>query len=64
MEKDHKNVRAPTFDGESCNYQMWWVRFKAYAKISGFDKSLRPRIEPDMTESQEAAETLNEKKNN
>lgn len=37
---------------------MWWVRFKAYAKVSGFDKALKTTIEPDMPASQADEESL------
>ena len=43
-EKERKTVWVPTFDGESDSYPMWWVRFKACAKVSGFDKALKPTI--------------------
>ena len=51
-------MRAPTLDGESCSYQTWWMMFKAHSKVSGFDNVLKPTIEPDVQESQEAADAL------
>ena len=60
MDEEHKHVRVPTFDGESCNYQMLWMKFKAHTKVSCFDKALKPTIEEDITENQESAEPLDE----
>lgn len=53
-----KTARVPTFDGDESNYQMWWVRFKAYAKVSGFEKALNIIAEPDLSTSQVDAEVL------
>ena len=59
-EKERKTARVPTFDGESSNCQMWWVRFKAHVKMSGLDKWLKPTIESETPASQEEAENLDE----
>ena len=60
MEKEHKKVRLPTFVGESCDYQMPWIRFKAHSKVSEFDKILKSTIELHMPKIKEVAESLDE----
>ena len=53
-----KTARVPTFDGDKSNYQMWWVRFKVYAKVSGFKKVLNIVVELDLLVSQAEVEAL------
>ena len=39
-EKGTKSVKLPTFDGELKKFQLWWVRFAAYATVFKFIKAL------------------------
>lgn len=36
-----KSVRLPTFDGKHNTFQVWWVRFKAYATVYRFTQALK-----------------------
>ena len=29
-------VRVPVFNGQEKNFQSWWLRFQAYARVKGF----------------------------
>ena len=31
-----RSLRTPVFDGKPDSFQMWWVRFCAFAEVSGF----------------------------
>ena len=53
-----KTAWVPTFDGDESNYQMWQARFKACAKVSGFEKALNIIGEPDLSTSQVDSEIL------
>jgi hypothetical protein len=49
MEKSMtKSLKLPLFDGTAANFQIWWVRFKAFASCSGFSKALGDIIETVM----------------
>lgn len=53
-----KSVKLPTFDGSPKNFQIWWVRFVAYATVYKFDKAIsKDALDPDMPGSE--AEELN-----
>ncbi len=43
-----KSVRMPTFDGEYKNFQIWWIRFTAFATVYKFIEALAIGGDPDM----------------
>ena len=56
-EKLSKFVKLPTFDGDEEKFQLWLVRFEAYATCCGFRAAVGDAPEADLPES--AAITLN-----
>ncbi len=36
----HKSVRMPTFDGTEGEFQIFWVRYRAYAEVHDFARAL------------------------
>jgi hypothetical protein len=38
---DNQPVKIPLFDGKSKNFVMWWITFKAYAKVQMFSYNSR-----------------------
>jgi gag-polypeptide of LTR copia-type len=58
LSTSEKSVKLPTFDGSPKNFQIWWVRFVAYARVVKFHKSIsKDALDPDMPGSE--AEELN-----
>jgi hypothetical protein len=45
----HKSVRMPTFNGIEGEFQIFWVRYRAYAEVHDFARALV--IDPDMPSS-------------
>lgn len=43
-----KAVRLPTFDGKSENFQVWFLRFKAYAAVHNFEAALGDKAEASL----------------
>ena len=43
-----KSVRLPTFDGTEGKFQIFWMRFKAYAKVYKFASALTIGGETDL----------------
>jgi hypothetical protein len=43
-----KSLKLPLFDGTAAKFQIWWVRFKAFASCSGFSKALGDTMETAM----------------
>jgi hypothetical protein len=43
-----KSLKLPLFDGTSAKFQILWVRFKAFASVSGFWKVLGSDIKTVM----------------
>ena len=39
-----KGVRLPVFDGTHKMFQMWWMRFTAYAVVCKFIKAIKPQV--------------------
>ena len=37
---DDTSIKVPVFDGNSKNFMMWWVRFKAFAVMKNFSRAL------------------------
>eukprot|EP00957_Ditylum_brightwellii_P166325 12662058-Ditylum_brightwellii.AAC.1 len=61
MDKDKsstKSVRLPSFDGTAKLFQMWWLRFLAYASVYGFSQSIQHAVDPDLPATE--AEEINE----
>ena len=54
-----KSVRLPTFDGASKNFQLWWMRFNAYATVHRFAKAVS-KDAPDADMPLSEAEVLDE----
>ena len=48
--------RVPAFSGDEKDFQMWWQRFKSYAKVKGFIKGLKRNV--NLPKSEEEAEKL------
>ena len=57
-QSESKAVRVPTFNGEKEQFQTWWIRFRAYAKVAKFTKALGTTPEPDLPTSQAEADAL------
>ena len=57
-EGESKSIRIPTFNGNEDQYQKWWIRFKAYAKLAGFSKALVDTPEADLPGDNMEAEAL------
>eukprot|EP00957_Ditylum_brightwellii_P178322 13581386-Ditylum_brightwellii.AAC.1 len=56
MEADNtatKVVRLPAFGRTSKMFQMWWIRFKAYASMYDFMQSIGQEIDPDLPASKD-----------
>ena len=53
-----KTIRVPTFDGDENQYQKWQMRFRAYAKLVGFSKTLQETPEADLPNDSAEAEAL------
>jgi hypothetical protein len=53
-----KSVRLPTFDGTDAEFQIFWMIFKAYAKVYKFASALKIGGEDDMPTSDAAAVDL------
>ena len=49
-----KSVRLLLFNGKAENFQIWWARFKAYAKMYKFSQSVKETIDPDLPSSETA----------
>jgi hypothetical protein len=43
-----KSLKLQLFDGTAAEFQIWWVRFKAFASCSGFSKALGDTMETAM----------------
>ena len=48
MDSSDKSVRMPSFDGAPKNFQVWWMRFKAFATVHRFLQALTIGGETDM----------------
>src|SRR5687767_10319090 len=47
-------VKIPTFNGEPKNFQIWLMRFKAFAHVNGFKFAVKRMVDADMTVSYSA----------
>jgi hypothetical protein len=51
MSDDVASLRVPVFDGETKNFQSWWIRFQAYARVKQFGSVLKEH--EDLPSSEE-----------
>ena len=57
-----QSVKLPTYDGAPKKFQMWWMRFIAFAMVYKFNKAIsKDALDPDMLQSE--VEVLDESKN-
>ena len=49
-----KSVKLPQFDGSRDKFQIWWVRFAAYAMVYKFRKAIKDTADPDLPSSEDA----------
>ena len=42
MSESSKSVSVPSFNGKNEEYEMFWIRFQAYASLKGFEVSIDP----------------------
>ena len=54
MQSAEKSVRLPAFDGKDEDFELWWVRFKAYARVYKFVQALDNKPEPNLPVRQDA----------
>jgi hypothetical protein len=54
-EKHDRSVRIPTFDGSEDQFQIWWIRFKAYARVMQFSEAIETGGEADLPISDAAS---------
>ena len=50
-----RSVRLPAFSGEHKDFQVWWMRFSAYAAVYGFAQSVRKIRDPDLPDTEDAS---------
>ena len=55
------SVRVPSFDGEEENFQVWWTRFQAFARVKWLEKALK--IDADLPGTQAELDALDPKSN-
>ena len=53
-------LRLPTFDGEPNNFQIWWMRFQAYAAMNRFAKAIGKQPEQELPATEDAVLDLND----
>ena len=63
MSEEHSSgMKPPSFDGKKENFQMFWIRFEAFANVKNFEKALVNDI--DMPSSAADAHLLDENDTN
>ena len=55
------SVKIPSFDGEEENFQVWWTRFQAFARVKWLEKALK--IDTDLPGTQAELDALDPKSN-
>ena len=50
---DVKSVKVPTFNGKRDAFQVWWLRFSAFAKAYKFKKAIEVTPEADLPAQEE-----------
>lgn len=53
MTEQTSSVKLPTFDEKEKNFNMYWIKFKAYAVVKGFLPALQEGGEKDMPPNEE-----------
>jgi hypothetical protein len=48
-----KSIRLPSFDGEANKFQVWWMRFTAYAGVYRFAQALKESGDSNLPEAEE-----------
>ena len=38
--EESTSVKVPVFNGDEKNFQSWWIKFQAYARVKGFHQVL------------------------
>ena len=56
--EDSVSVKVPVFNGDEKNFQSWWIKFQAYARVKGFNSVLK---DAGITIDEDDIETLEEK---
>jgi hypothetical protein len=47
-----KSVKVPTFDGKRDSFQVWWMRFAAFAKAYKFYDAVQEQAEGDLPDKE------------
>ena len=48
MESQSQSAKLPLFSGDLSNFQLWWLRFQAFATATGFKPAINKVIDPKM----------------
>ena len=56
-------VVLPTFDGKKDSFQVWWIRFQAYAHVKGFKAAFKKGGEKDLPASEDESLDLSKDEN-
>jgi hypothetical protein len=43
-----KSVKVPTFDGKRDSFQVWWMRFDAFAKAYKYHATIQEKAKADL----------------
>ena len=49
------SVQLPTFGVEHKDFQVWWMRFTAYAAVYDFSASVKKKRDPDLPSGKDTA---------
>eukprot|EP00957_Ditylum_brightwellii_P206215 15347360-Ditylum_brightwellii.AAC.1 len=52
MSEEVATMKVPVFNGEEKNFQSWWIRFQAYARVKQFSTALAPHADLPDTEAE------------
>ena len=53
-----KKMQVPVFSGKPEDFQVWWMRFKAYATLIGFAVAIGQTKETDLPDNEEETTTV------
>ena len=48
-----KAVSLPKFDGKQESFQLWWMRFSAYARVYQFGDALKDKAEAELPDKED-----------
>ena len=48
MSDPNKSIPLPHFDGKDENFELFWPKFQAYAKLKGFAETIRSTLDPEL----------------